>query len=175
MNRKAFPRIIKYEQNVVDLTSSTVTIPIDNNISNYYQRTVIRILSGNFADTLLFVRSSQGGVLTVDEVTGMTGSADIVIYQEAKFPRAYDEARLSNRLRRFIPEFLKDAVTAQYEWVENGNATSLSEFKQIDYKVEQDRYSERFDTSMRNEAIDRLAPEARDLLEMNGLLANAIR
>lgn len=153
-------------------TPVSVTVPDSVSIDNYYQRCVVRVLTGVHVNKLLFVLNSTNNVLTVED--GLIGSGDVFIYQHAKFPREVDTIRGHNRYDKFIPEFIKDAVVLQYEYLEE-QGNDVSHYALSEYRVEQDRYSEKFATDVRKTALDRLAPSVVDILENEGILANSIR
>ena len=159
--------------NNATFSTNSVTISDSVSIDNYYQRCVVRVLTGTHSNKLLFVTASTNNVLTVED--GIVGSGDIFIYQHAKFPREVDTIRGQNRYDKFIPEFLKDAVVMQYNYLEAQGGEDTNHYVLSEYRVEQDRYSEKFATDIRKTALDRLAPSVVDILENEGILANSIR
>lgn len=91
-------------------TDATLTLPANGYVTNYFQFTVIEILSGSKKGTRIPVTSSNGGVLNFDSVTGLADTSGAVkIYQIGVFPRIID----SNNYGKSIPYQVLEAVAWQ--------------------------------------------------------------
>ena len=166
-----FPLIVKkalFNENICTITSSQLT--------GYYTRGTLEVLEGSFAGSRIFINSSirvaNTNNILFDTVTGLTGELDVKIYQYPKFPRKQDTQLVENVYQKTIPEFLKEAVELQYDYLERTNKRA-NQFNVKSYSVARDSYSETFGDE-RTSAIDRINPEALDILDSYGLTTQSL-
>lgn len=107
-------------------TSTTITISeLAGSDTNKYTYTSISIMSGAKKGTVANVLSSDGGVLTIEEVSGLTGEVVVSLSQVGKFPRVCDTTKFEGGVYKLIPLDIEQAVKLQtkfiYEQMQNNN------------------------------------------------------
>jgi hypothetical protein len=167
----------EYDLDDVTLTTTTATSSQLNTANGYYDRTVLEIMSGADAGKRIFVKTHVNDTLTFwNTQTGLSGTETCRLIQIGKFPRLADSDIANNTYYKIIPEFIKEAVAYQYKFRLDNPSIFTNPNPVSGYRVEQDRYSEQFDTSSKNERTiqDRIDPVAWDILSQHGLTTQSL-
>jgi len=162
--RKAIVTNYKYDTCLINASSATVTgLSADD---GYYSKTVLEILSGANSGKRFAVKSQTSNVLTLYETSGLTNvTASVRIYQLAKAPFAKDMVSSNSTWNKIIDERIKEAVALQYDFREANPILFGSNYPVKEYQVSKDSYSEKYDTTSKAGLIDRIHPDAYELLK----------
>lgn len=150
----------------ITLTATTATLNGATATNGYFAYTTLEILSGNFAGNKYAVKNNTNNVLTFwDTNTGLTGNAIGKVYQTGKAPFDGGSLYTSNTYFKSIDERIKQAVAFQYEFRNKNSKMFEKIYSTTSYLVDQDRYSENFDTQNKITIEQRISPQAIDILE----------
>lgn len=99
-------------------TQSSIYIEaLDGSDDDKYTYTVIRVLSGAKKGVVARVIGSAGGLLTLEEVTGLSGEQVVELLQVGKFPRACDVYKLDRAVYKLIPLDIEHSVKLQTKFI----------------------------------------------------------
>ena len=82
-------------------------------LSNDEQYLVIKVLTGSKTGLVRAITSNTGNAIEFDSIDGLTGSAQVIVYQYGKLPFEVD----SDDTAKWINEEIKQAVAYQIEYL----------------------------------------------------------
>jgi hypothetical protein len=160
-------------------TQATVTnlSPIND---GYFDFTVLEILEGANRGKQIAIESNIDNVLSFfDTQAGLDETSQVKLFQIAKFPRSLKSGDTSlsstgDTYLKTIPGFIKECVALQYLYRVAEGDDLLVENLRSGYEVSKDSYSEDYDTKVKKTALDRVSPEALDILYSYGLIGQTL-
>jgi len=169
--RKCFVNKVIYEN--VTLTATSATIPNQAFTNGYLAYSVMEILSGSDVGKRIAIKGNTSNVLDfLDSFVGLTGTVDVSIYQVGKFPMLRDVMAGTNKVYKTIPEFVKQAVALQYQFLGVKQTEISSAQKIISEELDEANYTVNYEGGLGTEVslIEmRIHPQALDLLDQEGL------
>jgi len=112
---KAEKRQLRYSANFVSDTSANLvgSVVLEDN-SQYL---VCKILTGLHSGAVVPITGNNGNTITINELTGVSGAHEVIIYQFGRLPFEMD----SDSKAKWINEEVKQAVAYQIEYLVGGD------------------------------------------------------